>query len=173
MNSPAYSIHPVYCRNVLVRNLSIFAPPESRYTLGVVPDSADGVCIEDSNINVGFDAISLKSGWDEYGISYGRPTTNVHIRRVGLRSSLGSSLAIGSEMSGGASDVLFEHIYISNSNHGLDLDFRTARGRGGYIKNIIVSDIQMENVRVWLLTPLANGTPPTRTINLIRRPFHS
>uniref|UniRef100_A0A7N0T2A6 Polygalacturonase n=1 Tax=Kalanchoe fedtschenkoi TaxID=63787 RepID=A0A7N0T2A6_KALFE len=144
LNSPSYSIHPVYSSNVLVRNLSIYAPPESRYTVGIVPDSSDAVCIEDCSIGVGFDAISLKSGWDEYGISYGRSTTNVHVRRVGLQATFGSCLAFGSEMSGGISDVLVEHVHISDSNKGLD--FRTARGRGGYITEITASDIHMENV---------------------------
>ncbi|GKD56879.1 probable polygalacturonase, partial [Tanacetum coccineum] len=39
-------------------------------------NSSDSVCIENSNISMGYDAISLKSGWDEYGIKYGIPTTS-------------------------------------------------------------------------------------------------
>ena len=88
---------------------------------------------------MGHDAIALKSGWDEYGIAYGRPTTNVHIRRVHLQSSSGSSLAFGSEMSGGISDVQEEQVHVCNSLSGIE--FRTTRGRGGYIKEIIISDV--------------------------------
>lgn len=93
---------------------------------------------------MGHDAISLKSGWDEYGISYGRPTKSVHIRRVQLQSSFGSSLAFGSEMSGGISSVNVEQVYFFDSFSGVE--FRTTKGRGGYIKNIIISDAEMENV---------------------------
>ncbi|PQQ08068.1 putative polygalacturonase [Prunus yedoensis var. nudiflora] len=146
VNAPAYNIHPVYCSNVHVHNISVSAPPESPYTVGIVPDSSDNVCIEDCSIGIGYDAIALKSGWDEYGIAYGRPTTNVHIRRVYLQSSSGSSLAFGSEMSGGISKVLVEQVHLYNSFSGIQ--FRTTKGRGGYIREIIISDVEMENIHM-------------------------
>ncbi|CAL0300937.1 unnamed protein product [Lupinus luteus] len=144
LNAPAYSIHPVYCSHVHIKNVSISAPPESPYTVGIVPDSSDSVCIEDCVVTMGYDAIALKSGWDEYGIAYGKPTENVHIRKVNLKAFSGSSLAFGSEMSGGISNVLVEDVHIFNSNSGIE--FRTTKGRGGYMKDIFMSDIQMENV---------------------------
>lgn len=110
----------------------------------MLSDSSDYVCIEDCIIDIGYDAISLKSGWDEYGIAYGRPTTNVHIRRVHLKSYSGASLAFGSEMSGGISDVHVEQVHLYNSFSGIE--FRTTNGRGGYIKRIIISDVEMENI---------------------------
>ncbi|XP_057957674.1 probable polygalacturonase [Malania oleifera] len=144
LNAPAYNIHPVYCSNVHVQNISVYAPSGTPYTVGIVPDSSDIVCIEDCNISMGYDAIALKSGWDEYGIAYGRPTTNVHIRHVHLQASSGSALAIGSEMSGGISTVLMEEFHVYDSFTGIE--FRTTPGRGGYIKEIFISDVQMENV---------------------------
>ncbi|GKV31416.1 hypothetical protein SLEP1_g40106 [Rubroshorea leprosula] len=144
LNAPAYNIHPVYCSDVHIQNVSVYAPPGSPYTVGVVPDSSDNVCIEDCGISMGHDAIALKSGWDEYGIAYGRPTTKVHIRRVHLQSFSGSSIAFGSEMSGGISNIQVEQVHLYNSLSGIEL--RTTRGRGGYIKEIIVSDADMQNV---------------------------
>ncbi|XP_017975846.1 PREDICTED: probable polygalacturonase isoform X1 [Theobroma cacao] len=146
LNAPAYNIHPVYCSNVHIHNISVYAPPASPFTVGIVPDSSDNVCIEDCNISMGHDAIALKSGWDEYGITYGRPTTNVHIRRVNLQSSSGSSLAFGSEMSGGISDIQVEQAHLYNSLSGIE--FRTTRGRGGYIEDIIISDVDLLNVHM-------------------------
>ncbi|KAM6598108.1 hypothetical protein CsatA_008632 [Cannabis sativa] len=146
VNAPAYGIHPVYCSNVHVHNISVSIPLDSPHTNGIVPDSSDGVCIEDCTITSGYDAISLKSGWDEYGIAYGRPTKNVHIRRVDLQSSSGSSLAFGSEMSGGISNVLVEQVHLYNSHSGVE--FRTTKGRGGYIKQITISDVVIKNVFV-------------------------
>ncbi|KAM1191712.1 hypothetical protein ACFX15_011831 [Malus domestica] len=144
VNAPAYNIHPVYCSNVHVLNISVSAPPDSPHTVGIVPDSSDTVCIEDCIIGMGYDAIALKSGWDEYGIAYGRPTTNVHIRHVTLQSATGSSLALGSEMSGGISNVHVEQVRLHNSISGIQ--FRTTKGRGGYIKDIIISDVEVENI---------------------------
>ncbi|XP_044503080.1 probable polygalacturonase [Mangifera indica] len=148
LNSPAWNIHPVYCSNVQVQNITAYAPPESPFTCGVVPDSSEHVCIEKSNISMSYDAISLKSGWDEYGISYGKATTKVHIREVQLQSSSGSSLAFGSQMSGGISEILAENIHSRNSLIGINL--KTNRGRGGYMKAIVVSDVEMENVQMAL-----------------------
>ncbi|XP_043721186.1 probable polygalacturonase [Telopea speciosissima] len=144
LNSPAWNIHPVYCSNVQVQNITIHAPPESPHAVGIVPDSSDNVCIEDSSISVGYDAISFKSGWDEYGIAYGRSTRNVHIRGTHLQGSTGSALAFGSEMSGGISDIIVEGLHIHNSFTGIA--FKTTKGRGGYIKDIFLSYLEMENV---------------------------
>ncbi|EEF45596.1 Polygalacturonase, putative [Ricinus communis] len=148
LNAPAYNIHPVYCSNVLVQNMSLSAPPESPQTIGIVPDSSNNVCIEESIIKMGYDAISLKSGWDEYGIAYDRATRDVHIRRVHLQSSSGSSIAFGSEMSGGISNVHVEQVHLYNSFSGIG--FRTTKGRGGYIKRIFISDVELENINLAL-----------------------
>ncbi|XP_044498699.1 probable polygalacturonase [Mangifera indica] len=146
LNAPAYNIHPIYCSNVLIQNISVYAPPESPYTVGIVPDSSDNVCIEDCSIAMGHDAISLKSGWDEYGIAYARPATDVHIRKVHLQSSSGSAIAFGSEMSGGISNVLVEKVHLYNSFNGIE--FRTTKGRGGYIQEIIISDVDLQNIHM-------------------------
>lgn len=110
----------------------------------VVSDSSDNVCIEDCSISMGHDAIALKSGWDEYGIAYGRQTTDVHIRRVDLQSSSGSSIAFGSEMSGGISNVQVDNVHLLNSLVGIQ--FSTTKGRGGYFKSIIISQVQLDNI---------------------------
>ncbi|XP_015899940.1 probable polygalacturonase [Ziziphus jujuba] len=144
LNAPAYNIHPVYCSDVHIQNISVSTPPDAPHTVGIVPDSSENVCIEDCIISVGFDAIALKSGWDEYGISYGRPTKKVHIREVYLQSSSGSTIAFGSEMSGGISSVQVDHVHLYNSYSGVE--FRTTKGRGGYIKRVTISDILMKNV---------------------------
>lgn len=116
------------------------------YLFILAPDSCSNVCIEDSTVSVSQDAISLKSGWDKYGISFGRPTSDIRINRVDLRSSSGAALAFGSEMSGGISNVHVNHIRIHDSYKGISL--KTARGRGGYIKEVAISDVKMENVHI-------------------------
>lgn len=102
------------------------------------------MCIKDSIITVGHDAITLKSGWDEYGISYSRPSSNIHITNVFLQSLLGSALAFGSEMSGGISDIRADHLRIRNSHAGIN--FKTTSGRGGFVEDVLVSDVEMRSV---------------------------
>ncbi|CAA2957599.1 probable polygalacturonase isoform X2 [Olea europaea subsp. europaea] len=145
LSAPAWNIYFAYCRKVLVQNVTIYSPPDAPYCSGIVPDSSEHVCIENSNISTGYDAIALKSGWDEYGIAFGKPTANVHIRGVSVRSSSGSGIAFGSEISGGISNTLLEHLHVHDSPTGIGL--KTDGGRGGYIKGIYVSDVLMENVQ--------------------------
>ncbi|KAI3812797.1 hypothetical protein L1987_17509 [Smallanthus sonchifolius] len=68
--------------NVVIRHVTMLAPPGSPNTDGIDPDSSSHVCIEDSYISTGDDLVAVKSGWDEYGINYGRPSTDITIRRV-------------------------------------------------------------------------------------------
>ncbi|XAR57037.1 hypothetical protein NMG60_11025038 [Bertholletia excelsa] len=158
LNAPAYNVHPVYCSNVQVENISIYAPAGSPYTIGIVPDSSEKICIENCSISTGYDAIALKSGWDEYGIAYGRPTTSVHIKQVHLQASLGSAIAFGSEMSGGISDVFVERIHLYNSLYGIQL--RTTKGRGGYIQEITISNVEMTNVHTAIGATGQSGSHP-------------
>lgn len=144
LNAPSYNIHPVYCSGVHVQNISVFTPSVAPYTIGIVPDSSEGVCIEDCTISTGYDSIALKSGWDEYGIAFGKPTRDIQIRRVDLQSSTGAAIAFGSEMSGGISNVLVEQVHLYNSDSGVE--FRTTKGRGGYIENVMISNVEMKNV---------------------------
>eukprot|EP00249_Psilotum_nudum_P028093 c3663_g1_i1 orf=1-861(-) len=67
LNSPFWNIHPVYCSNVLIQNVTILAPHDSPNTDGIDPDSSSDVCIENCYISNGDDVVVIKSGWDEYG----------------------------------------------------------------------------------------------------------
>lgn len=143
-NSPFWNVHPVYCSNVVVRYATILAPPDSPNTDGIDPDSSSNLCIEDSYISTGDDLVAVKSGWDEYGIAYGRPSSNITIRRV-TGSSPFAGIAVGSETSGGVENVLAEHITLYNMGVGIHL--KTNIGRGGYIRNITISDVYVEKAR--------------------------
>ncbi|XP_010442381.1 PREDICTED: probable polygalacturonase isoform X2 [Camelina sativa] len=158
LNAPAYTIHSVYSNNVYIHNVTANTSPESPYTIGIVPDSSVNMCIQDSTIKMGYDAISLKSGWDQYGISYARATANVEIRNVHLGGASGSSISFGSEMSGGISDVEVKDVHIHNSLTGIA--FRTTKGRGGYIKEIDISNVHMVNVGTAFIANGSFGTHP-------------
>ena len=107
-------------------------------------DSSSNVCIEDSYISTGDDLVAVKSGWDEYGIAFGRPSYDITIRRI-TGSSPFSGIAVGSETSGGVENVIAEHINLFNM--GVGIHIKTTSGRGGLIKNITVSHVYMENSR--------------------------
>lgn len=59
---------------------------KSLLPLMVYADSCEDVVIENCYICVGDDGVAIKSGWDQYGIAYGRPSTNILIRNLTVRS---------------------------------------------------------------------------------------
>ncbi|GJM90774.1 hypothetical protein PR202_ga07085 [Eleusine coracana subsp. coracana] len=127
-NSPFWNIHPVYC--------------ERRIPLPT--DSSSNVCIEDSYMSTGDDLVAIKSGWDEYGIAYGRASSGITVRRV-RGSTPFSGVAVGSEASGGVRDVLVQDCAFSDTGYGVHV--KTAVGRGGFVRNVTVDGVRLRNVR--------------------------
>ncbi|XP_039121430.1 probable polygalacturonase [Dioscorea cayenensis subsp. rotundata] len=146
LNSPFWTIHPVYCSNVVVKNVTVLAPLNSPNTDGIDPDSCLNVCIEDCYIESGDDLVALKSGWDQHGIRMHRPSSNIIIRRVSGTTPTCSGVGIGSEMSGGISNVLVEDLNVWNSSAAVRI--KTDRGRGGYITNITITNVTMKMIKI-------------------------
>nr|GEW68460.1 probable polygalacturonase [Tanacetum cinerariifolium] len=98
-----------------MQGITILAPIQSPNTDGINPDSCSNTRIEDTYIISGDDCVAVKSGWDEYGISYGMPTQHLIIRRLTCISPYSAAIALGSEMSGDT----FKGICISNATIGM------------------------------------------------------
>lgn len=128
----------------------------------IVVDSSSHVCIEDSYISTGDDLVAVKSGWDEYGIAYARPSHDITIRRV-TGSSPFAGIAVGSETSGGVYNILAEHI--TRYNIGVGIHLKTNVGGGGIIRNITVSDVYMVNVRKGIKIAADVGDHPDNNYN--------
>lgn len=120
------------------------------------------MCIEDSYIATGDDLIAIKSGWDEYGIAFGRPSVDITIRRITGTTPF-AVIAIGSEASGGVENVLVEHINVLNSGFGINI--KTNAGRGGTIRNITISDVYMDRVRKAIRISGNSGDHPDNGFN--------
>ncbi|GFZ06694.1 pectin lyase-like superfamily protein [Actinidia rufa] len=145
VNSPSWNVHPVYSSNIIVQGITILAPVRSPNTDGINPDSCINTRIEDCYIVSGDDCIAVKSGWDEYGITFGMPTKQLVIRRLTCISPTSAVIALGSEMSGGIQDVRAEDILAIDSESGVRI--KTAVGRGGYVKDIYVRGMTMKTMK--------------------------
>ncbi len=138
-NSPFWTIHPYDCEDVHIRNVHIQNPLHSPNTDGFDPDSSRYVVIEDSTYSGGDDCVAIKSGWDCFGIEYGRPSTYIHLRNL---TCWVGQIAIGSEVSGGIEHVWGEQIYFpAQAWHAVKL--KTGKTRGGYMRNITFRDIHV------------------------------
>nr|GLL21425.1 probable polygalacturonase [Ipomoea trifida] len=149
-DSPFWNLHPYDCQNVTIKGVTILAPLSGApNTDGIDPDSCVNMVIEDSYISVGDDGVAIKSGWDQYGIAYSRPSSNITIRNLIVRSMISAGVSIGSEMSGGVSNITVDNLLVWNSKRGIRI--KTSPGRGGYIQNITYRNLTLENVRVGIV----------------------
>ncbi|VFQ87262.1 unnamed protein product [Cuscuta campestris] len=149
-NSPFWNLHPYDCQNITIKSVTILAPLSGApNTDGIDPDSCLNMVIEDCYISVGDDGVAIKSGWDQYGIAYSQPSTNITIRNVIVRSMISAGVSIGSEMSGGVSNVTVDNLLVWNSKRGIRI--KTSQGRGGYIQNITYRNLTLANVRVGIV----------------------
>lgn len=138
-DSPFWTIHPVYCDHVIVRGVTI----DSHFPNndGCDPESTSNVLIENCVFRTGDDAVAIKAGRDRDARVIGRGSENIVIRNCLFHSEC-NGLCIGSEMSGGVSNVYMSDIEIGTVKNALY--FKSNRDRGGYIRNVHVKDITIE-----------------------------
>ena len=92
-NSPHWTIHLQYSRDLLVQNMTVLSPRSVGNTDGIDPDSCVDTLITDSFVEVGDDGISVKSDniTNDAGESVMMPTRNLTMRRLLIRSRPGAS----------------------------------------------------------------------------------
>ncbi|KAL3721452.1 hypothetical protein ACJRO7_033881 [Eucalyptus globulus] len=166
-NSPFWTIHPVYCSNVVIKDMTILASLNAPNTDGIDPDSCSKVCIEDCYIESGDDLVAVKSGWDQYGIATAHPSSDIIVRRVSGTTPTCSGVGIGSEMSGGILNVTIEDLHVWDSAAGIRI--KTDIGRGGYIANINISNVIMERVKISIR--FSRGSNDHQMRDGTRKPF--
>jgi polygalacturonase len=142
LNSPFWTLHPVFCEDLRIKGISVSNPPDAPNTDGIDIDSCGDVCIEDCRVSVGDDGIALKSGAGEDGIKIGKPCRNVVVRGCTVEDGHGG-IVIGSETAGGIFQVLAEECRFRGTDRGIRIKSR--RGRGGEIRDLDFRNITMEN----------------------------
>lgn len=154
-NSPSWTLHPLYSQNIIIRNIEI--DTEGRNNDGVVIDSSRNVLVENSKFHTGDDAVVIKSGKDVDGWRVGRPSENIIVHDYEVEEAH-SSLAFGSEMSGGIRNVLAYNINTEYSDYGLRM--KSMRGRGGVVENIWIQNVYLKLIKEDAIqVDLAYGTP--------------
>lgn len=142
-NSPAWTLHPLLCKHITIRAVQVKNPWYGHNNDALDLESCQYGVIEDCTFDTGDDAITIKSGRDEQGRLRGVPTSHFIVRNNVVFHAHGG-FVIGSEMSGGVHDLYITNCSFLGSDIGLR--FKTARGRGGVVENIYISDIQMNQI---------------------------
>ncbi|MET0650271.1 MAG: glycosyl hydrolase family 28 protein [Pyrinomonadaceae bacterium] len=137
-----WTVQVVYSDHVTVDGIKI-SDNGGPSTDGVDIDSSSHVLVQHCDIDNNDDDICLKAGRDYDGLRVARPTEYVVVRDNLTRRG-GGVLSFGSETSGGIRHVVAYRNRGVGTSEGLR--FKSAKTRGGYVSDVLIRDIRMENV---------------------------
>ncbi len=145
-NSPMWQIVPYYSDDVVIRNVRVLAPPHAPNTDAIDPFSSTNVLIDHVFADVGDDDIAIKSG----AISSpgpDSPSANITIRDCTFLH--GHGVSVGSELAGGAQNILVERVKMDGTDNGIRV--KANRDRGNDVSHIVFRDMQIKNVKYGLI----------------------
>ena len=142
IDSPYWVIHPLYCDNAIVRNVTIDS--HNKNNDGCDLEYTTNVLIEGCKFNTGDDAIAIKAGRDQDAWRIGQKTANIVIRNCNF-SSRCNGLCIGSEMAAGVENIYMYNIHVGKCYSAIY--FKSNLDRGGFIRNVWVNNIVIDTVR--------------------------
>ncbi|MTH16049.1 glycoside hydrolase family 28 protein [Flavobacterium sp. LC2016-01] len=138
-NSPFWTIHPFLSKDVVIRNLQVYAHGHNND--GVDPEMSQNVLIENCVFDQGDDAIAIKSGCGIDAWNLHTPSKNIVMRNCTVKNGH-QLVAIGSELSGGIENVFIDNCTVVDGaklNHLLYI--KTNERRGGFVNNIYMTNI--------------------------------
>jgi polygalacturonase len=137
-----WTVQVVYSNHVTVDGVKI-TENKGPSTDGVDIDSSSYVLVQNCDIDNNDDDICLKAGRDSDGLRVNRPTEYIFIRNNITRRG-GGIISFGSETSGGIRHV------VAYQNRGIGtsegIRFKSAKTRGGFVEDVLVRGVKMENV---------------------------
>lgn len=140
LRSPFWVIHPLLSTNITVKGVHI--DNDGPNGDGCDPESCSGVLIEDCIFNTGDDCIAIKSGRNNDGRLWGKPSENIIIRGCQMNNGHGG-VVIGSEISGGCRNVFAENNKMDSPELERVVRIKTNTCRGGVIENIYARNIEV------------------------------
>jgi polygalacturonase len=141
-NSPMWQVVPYYSDDVVIRNVKVLAPQHSPNTDAVDPFSSSHVVIDHLYADVGDDNIAIKSG------AINSPGPDSPSRDITISDCTflhGHGLSIGSEIAGGAQNILAQRIHFSGTDNGIRI--KANRDRGNDVSHLEFRDIDMKDVK--------------------------
>ncbi len=129
-NSPSYHL-VLNGQDILIENVRIFAPSDAPNT-DAINIGGERIVIRNCEIDTGDDNVALHSGSHDVLIE-------------GLTCLHGHGISIGSPTQDGLSHVIVRRCTFNGTDNGLRI--KSYRGRGGDVRDINYTDIDMKNVR--------------------------
>ncbi len=139
--SSFWTIHLLYCENVVVRNVIVETYPGANPD-GIDIDSSREVHVSDSYFDTGDDAIVIKSGKGVDGRRVGKPSEDITITNCTFGHAHGA-VVVGSETAGGVRNVAASNIVSKGTDIGIRI--KSGRSRGGVVENLRFDNWVIDN----------------------------
>ncbi len=162
-NSPCWTIHYIYSKNITCHDLNISSFAENGD--GIDPDSSTDSYIFNCSFSTGDDCIAIKSGKNPEGYYISKPSKNIFISDCNFIS--GHSLAIGSEMSGGINNIVIRDCNLGTLKYGLQI--KVTKDRGGFVEGINVSDCNIQMIRIFTSVNYNDDGEPAPKIPYLKK----
>jgi polygalacturonase len=161
----------VYAEDITIRNnIGGYGPSTDGFDI----DSSCDILIENCDVDCNDDNFCIKAGRDSDGLRVDRPVENVVIRNCVTGKGHGL-VTLGSETSGGMHNIEVYGLEARDTDHGFRL--KSAKIRGGVIRNIWIHDVIMDRVSHpfhWELNwfPAYSYPPKPKTVPESEWPAH-
>jgi polygalacturonase len=139
VNSPMYEMHPVLCRNVTVRNVTVSSHGPNND--GCDPESSIDVLIDGCTFDTGDDCIAIKSGRNADGRRLHAPSENLIVQNCIMKDGHGG-VTMGSECSGDIRNVFAQDCQMDSPHLDRVLRFKNNAIRGGVIEHIYMRNVK-------------------------------
>jgi hypothetical protein len=179
---PKWTLHPTYCRNVIIRRVASTFSGHSNDVIAI--DSCRNVLVEHCDLSGGDDLVVVKSGTNEDGWRVNKATENLIVRHINAFTDQSASgeidnatFSLGTEISAGVKNVYFHDITVVARLFPFRIKSRP--GRGGVIQNLTVENlnygIQGQPNTPWIsknqLRPTGSACDPLILISNSYRPL--
>lgn len=145
LRSPFWVIHPLLCENLTVRDVKMINDGPNGD--GCDPESCKNVLIENCFFNTGDDCIAIKSGRNNDGRRWNRPSENMIVRNCEMKNGHGG-VVVGSEITGGYRNLFVENCQMDSPELDRVVRIKTNTLRGGLIENIYVRNIEVGECKI-------------------------
>ncbi len=142
-DSPFWFLHPILSTNITIEGVKTNSIGPN--TDGCDPESCSFVLIKNCVLSDGDDCIAIKSGRNNDGREINVPSSNILIKDCTMKDGHGG-VSIGSEVSGGCSNVYVEDCEMNSPALDRMLRIKSNAKRGGVVKNIFVRNIKVGQV---------------------------
>ncbi len=144
-NSPAWTLHALCSRDIVIAAVDVGAPADSPNTDGINPESCERVRIVGVHVATGDDCVAIKSGKRNPDGPPPPPSRDILVANSLMEDGHGA-VVIGSETAGGIYDVHARDCVFRGTDRGLRIKTRRGRGRAAIVDGVRLDNVRMERV---------------------------